>query len=99
MKVVNLVCSLLADKARRATALCTIAKQWKRGEPVVLVHGGGKHVDAKLASLGIPKRTHAGLRITDDVTLDVVVSVLAGSVNKMLVSELAAMHLRAAGIS
>ena len=34
-----------------------------------------------------------------DATLEVVVSVLAGSVNKMVVSELAAMHLRAAGIS
>lgn len=99
MKVVKLGGSLLEDKARRTAALSGIAKQWKRGEPIVLVHGGGKHVDAKLASLGIPKRTHAGLRITDDVTLDVVVSVLAGSVNKMIVSELTAMHLRAAGIS
>ena len=99
MKVVKLGGSLLEDKARRIAALSTIARQWKRGEPIVLVHGGGKHVDAKLASLGIEKRTHAGLRITDDVTLEVVVAVLAGSVNKMIVSELTAMHLRAAGIS
>ena len=99
VKVVKLGGSLLEDKARRTAALTGIARQWKRGEPIVLVHGGGKHVDAKLATLGIPKRTHAGLRVTDDATLDVVVSVLAGSVNKMIVSELAAMHLRAAGIS
>jgi len=99
MKVVKLGGSLLEDKGRREAALCGIAKQWKRGEPIVLVHGGGKHVDAKLASLGIPKRTHAGLRITDDATLDVVVGVLAGTVNKMLVAELTAMHLSAAGIS
>ena len=99
MKVVKLGGSLLENKARRTIALSGIARQWKRGEPIVLVHGGGKHVDAKLASLGIEKRTHAGLRITDDVTLEVVVAVLAGSVNKMIVSELTAMHLRAAGIS
>src|ERR1700752_3234812 len=99
MKVIKLGGSLLEDAPRRTAALRSIAKQWKRGEPIVLVHGGGKHVDAKLAELGIPKRTHAGLRITDDATLDVVVSVLAGSVNKMIVSELAAMHMRAAGIS
>ena len=99
MKVVKLGGSLLEDKQRRTAALTAIAHQWKRGEPVVLVHGGGKHVDAKLASLGIPKRTHGGLRITDDATLDVVVSVLAGTVNKMIVSELSLMHLRAAGIS
>src|SRR5947208_16242002 len=99
MKVIKLGGSLLEDKSRRTAALSAIAKQWKHGEPIVLVHGGGKHIDAKLATLGIPKRTHAGLRITDDVTLDVVVSVLAGTVNKMIVSELTAMHLRAAGIS
>lgn len=99
MKVIKLGGSLLEDARRRDAALRSIAKQWKRGEPIVLVHGGGKHVDAKLASLGIPKRTHAGLRITDDATLEVVVGVLAGTVNKMLVAELTAMHLRAAGIS
>ena len=49
--------------------------------------------------LGIPKRTYAGLRITDDATLDVVVATLAGTVNKMLVAELAAIGVRAAGIS
>ena len=48
------------------------------GRDVVLVHGGGKHIDAMMAQLGLPKRTHAGLRITDDATLDVVVAVLGG---------------------
>jgi acetylglutamate kinase len=52
-----------------------------------------------LAKLGIAKKTHAGLRITDDATLDVVVSVLGGLVNKMLVSELTALGVRAGGIS
>src|SRR5437016_9715717 len=99
MKVVKLGGSLLEDKARRTAALSTIAKQWKRGEPIVLVHGGGKHVDAHLAKLGIPKRTHAGLRITDDATLDVVVAILGGLVNKSLVAELSALGVRAAGIS
>src|SRR5205085_9246969 len=64
-----------------------------------LVHGGGKHIDEALAKAGIPKRTHAGLRITDDATLPIVVSVLGGTVNKMLVSELSAAGVRAAGIS
>ena len=63
------------------------------------MHGGGKHIDAHLARLGIPKRTHAGLRITDDATLEIVVAVLAGTVNKMLVSELARVGINAAGIS
>lgn len=99
MNVIKLGGSLLDDPARRAEALSAIAAQWNSGQELVLVHGGGKHVDASLKRLGIPKRTYAGLRITDDETLDVVVATLAGSVNKMLVAELAAIGIRAAGIS
>lgn len=95
MNVIKLGGSLLDDKERRAVALRTIAN----AKDVVLVHGGGKHVDARLAQLGIARRTHAGLRITDDATLDVVIAVLAGAVNKMLVAELAALGVKAAGIS
>ena len=99
MNVIKLGGSLLDDPVRRAEALNAIAEQWKSGEEIVLIHGGGKHVDANLKRLGIPKRTYAGLRITDDETLDVVVATLAGSVNKMLVAELAAIGVRSAGIS
>ena len=99
MKVIKLGGSLLDDPKRRAAALGEIAFAWTAGEQVVLVHGGGKHIDSRLAELGIPKRTHAGLRITDDATLEVVVSVLAGSVNKMLVAELTALGVRCAGFS
>ncbi len=97
--VIKLGGSLLDDASRRDSALRQIVARWHAGEDVVLVHGGGKHIDAMLAKVGIPKRTHAGLRITDDATLDVVVSVLGGTVNKMLVSELTKLGVRAAGIS
>ncbi len=97
--VIKLGGSLLDDASRRAAALQKIAERWQAGEQIVLVHGGGKHIDAALCAAGIPKRTHAGLRITDDATLSIVVSVLAGSVNKMLVSELTTLGVRAAGMS
>ncbi len=97
--VIKLGGSLLDDVSRRDAALKTIVARWNAGENVVLVHGGGKHIDATLAKLGIAKKTHAGLRITDDETLEVVVSVLGGTVNKMLVSELTKLGVRAAGIS
>ena len=99
MRVIKLGGSLLDDAQRRAAALKEIAAAWHAGEQIVLVHGGGKHIDANLAKLGIAKRTHGGLRVTDDVTLDVVVSVLAGTVNKWLVAELTALGVKAAGIS
>jgi acetylglutamate kinase len=52
---------------------------------LVVVHGGGKEIDAALAVAGIPKRQVDGLRVTDAATLDVVVSVLAGAINTRLV--------------
>ena len=53
---------------------------------LVVVHGGGKEIDAALAAAGIPKRQVDGLRVTDAATLDVVVSVLAGAINTRLVA-------------
>jgi acetylglutamate kinase len=99
IKVIKLGGSLLEDQERRDAALNDIIARWNAGESLVLVHGGGKHIDAMLAKLGIAKKTHAGLRVTDDATLDVVVSVLGGTVNKMLVCELTERGIRAAGIS
>jgi acetylglutamate kinase len=99
MKVIKLGGSLLDDAGRREATLRSIAAEWARGQQIVLVHGGGKHIDAALAARGIPKKTYAGLRVTDDDTLEVVVSVLAGVVNKSLVAELTAIGVRAAGIS
>lgn len=97
--VVKLGGSLLEDAGRRGQALTTIVAARQRGERLVLVHGGGKHVDAMLARLGIARKSHAGLRVTDAQTLEVVVAVLAGTVNKALVAELAARGVRAAGFS
>lgn len=99
LSVIKLGGSLLDDNMSRALALQKIAERWNAGHDVVLVHGGGKHIDAALAKAGIAKRTHGGLRITDDATLQIVVSVLGGQVNKMLVSELSALGVRVAGIS
>jgi acetylglutamate kinase len=97
--VVKLGGSLLENAALRARALAAVAEAWREGTEIVLVHGGGKHIDHALALLGIEKRTQRGLRVTDEATLAVVVPVLAGTVNKLLVSELAAHHVGAAGIS
>jgi acetylglutamate kinase len=99
MKVIKLGGSLLDDPQRRAAALAKIVDAWRGGEPVVLVHGGGKHIDALMTKLGMPKQVVRGLRVTDDATLQVVVAVLAGTVNKLIVSELAALGVSACGIS
>lgn len=66
---------------------------------VVVVHGGGKEIDAALKRAGIEKRQVDGLRITDEATLEVVVSVLAGAVNTRLVAALAAAGIAAVGLT
>jgi acetylglutamate kinase len=99
MKVIKLGGSLLDDPRRRGAALAKIVEAWRGGEPVVLVHGGGKHIDALTTRLGMTKQVVRGLRVTDDTTLQVVVAVLSGTVNKLLVSELAALGVPACGIS
>jgi acetylglutamate kinase len=53
---------------------------------LVVVHGGGREIDAALNTAGIPKQQVDGLRVTDARTLDVVVSVLAGAINTRLVA-------------
>jgi len=53
----------------------------------VVVHGGGPQVTAHLDRLGIETVFTAGLRVTTAETIDVVRMVLAGKVNKEIVSE------------
>jgi acetylglutamate kinase len=68
-------------------------------EPLVVVHGGGKEIDAALKAAGIGKRQVDGLRVTDDATLDVVVSVLAGGVNTRFVAALTTAGVAAVGLT
>jgi acetylglutamate kinase len=90
---------LLEDRARLAGVVAAIARLVARGTAVVVVHGGGKEIDAALKAAGIEKQQVDGLRITDPRTLDVVVSVLAGTVNTRLVAALNAAGVRAVGLT
>jgi len=67
--------------------------------PLVVVHGGGREIDAALARAGIQKRQVEGLRITDAATLGVVVEVLAGAVNTRLVAAINSAGGRAVGLT
>ena len=64
-----------------------------------MVHGGGREIDAALAQVGIPKRQVDGLRVTDPETLEIVVSVLAGSINTRFVAAINAAGGRAIGLT
>jgi acetylglutamate kinase len=65
----------------------------------IVVHGGGPQIDEVLRGLGIVPRRVEGLRVTDDATMDVVEMVLAGRINKQLVSLIGRQGGRAVGLS
>lgn len=56
------------------------------GIKVVLVHGGGPEINDMLKKVGKESKFVNGLRYTDEETIDIVQMVLAGKVNKDLVS-------------
>ena len=90
---------LLEEATRLAVVVRAIGAIVSRGVTVVVVHGGGKEIDVALKAAHIEKRQIEGLRITDDRTLDVVVSVLAGTINTRLVAALTTAGIKAVGLT
>jgi acetylglutamate kinase len=69
------------------------------GIGVVLVHGGGKAINARMREQGLTPHFVDGLRVTDAVTVEIVRSVLDNEVNPAIVSQLAALGVNAVGLS
>ena len=91
--------TLLDTPELRARLAAQIAVLCKRGVEITVVHGGGKQMTRFLAERGIESRFVNGLRVTTPETMDAVLKVLAGSVNRQLVSELISAGVRAVGLS
>ena len=89
----------LLEDPQRVAALASMMAKLARKTPLVIVHGGGREIDASLARVGIEKRQIDGLRITDEPTLEIVVGVLAGLVNTRLVATLGAAGVQAVGLT
>jgi acetylglutamate kinase len=96
--VLKLGGELLDDAALLAHAAAAIVRLAAEG-PLVVIHGGGRAIDAELKARGIEPRFVDGLRLTDAATLDVVVSVLAGRTNTALVAAIGAAGGRAVGLT
>lgn len=54
----------------------------------LVVHGGGPQIGAMLDRLNIKSEFEGGLRVTDAATVEIVEMVLAGSINKQIVSQI-----------
>ena len=64
----------------------------------IVVHGGGPQIGRMLKRLGIQSEFQAGLRVTDEATVEVVEMVLAGSINKQIVGWIGAEGGKAIGL-
>jgi acetylglutamate kinase len=89
----------LLESPADTTAVARVIARAARAVSLIVVHGGGKDVDSALAHASIPKHQVDGLRITDEATLQVVVSVLAGSVNTRFVASINAAGGHAVGLT
>lgn len=81
------------------TTLQDLVAMQQQGLLPVVVHGGGKVITEWLDRQGVRPRFVRGLRVTDEPTLRVVVSVLSGEVNKSIVASVLALGGKAVGLS
>ena len=79
--------AMISDELRQAVMKDIILLHLV-GIRVVVVHGGGPEISDMLKKIGHQSHFVDGLRYTDEVTMDVVQSVLCGKVNKNLVAQL-----------
>ncbi|MDR4983205.1 acetylglutamate kinase [Bacillus cereus] len=74
-------------------------KKLQQKYKVVIVHGGGPEIDAKLKDYNIKVEKRNGLRVTPKEVMDVVQMVLCGSINKKCVMNLQKHNLLAVGLA
>ncbi|WP_339949332.1 acetylglutamate kinase [uncultured Albimonas sp.] len=65
----------------------------------IIVHGGGPQIEEMLKRLAIRSEFVDGLRVTDEATVEVVEMVLAGRINKAIVTALNRQGGKAVGLS
>ena len=85
--------------ASHDTTLMDLVELQREVMSPVVVHGGGKVISEWMEKQGVRPRFVRGLRVTDEPSLDIVVAVLTGLINKNLVASLVNMGARAIGIS
>ncbi len=91
--------SILNDPNTMAL-LCNGIKTLKEaGYKIIVVHGGGKAINATLAIHGVQSTFEQGLRITSAAAIKIIEMVLCGQVNQTLVRKLNHTGIDAIGLS
>ena len=81
------------------TSIDDIVALQKQGRQIIVTHGGGKLITEWLGKQGLTTRFVRGERVTDQASLEVVIAVLTGLVNKEIVSSIQNRGGWAVGIS
>ena len=81
------------------TTLTDLVELQAKGDRFVVVHGGGKTISEWMEKQGVRPKFVNGLRVTDSQSLDIVVAVLTGLINKSLVAAINNIGGKAIGIS
>ena len=78
----------MVDPALTESFAADIALLRQVGMRPIVVHGGGPQIAAMLERLAVPTKAVDGLRVTDAATMEIVEMVLAGKINKDVVTAL-----------
>jgi acetylglutamate kinase len=89
----------LLETPQQRAGIAAWARAASAAKPLVMIHGGGRAIDAELKRRNIAPRKVDGLRITDGPTLEAVIAVLAGSANTELVAALVGQGVKAVGLT
>ncbi len=89
----------MVDPKLRADVMSDIVLLKIIGMKPVIVHGGGKDINAALKHYDIPVEFKDGQRVTTEATMDVVRQVLVGKVNEELVASVNVHGNLAVGVS
>jgi len=81
------------------TSLRDLVRLQEEGREVVVVHGGGNVISQWMQRQGLAPRFVGGLRVTDAPSLEIVVAVLTGLINKELVASMHKFGGRSVGLS
>lgn len=90
--------SAMLDDSLQSNVIKDVALLKLVGMKPIIVHGGGKEITGWLQRLGHESKFVEGLRVTDDLTMEVAEMVL-GKVNKGLVQMVERLGVKAVGIS
>ncbi len=97
--VIKLGGHAMVDAAILETAIRDAVLLQLVGIRVVLVHGGGPEITDKMKAMGKEPKFVAGLRITDEETLEIAQMVLVGKINSNIVSLIAKSGGKGVGLS